>query len=85
MGRCIDCPEGWRVYQGRCYQVVHDQFISWVDARKNCLSKGADLINIPEDEENFNNFWIPFVNAMGLVNAEGGPFIDYTYVSFLVF
>ena len=39
----------------------------------------------PEDEENFNNFWIPFVNAMGLVNAEGGPFIDYTYVSFLVF
>ncbi len=83
MGYCIDCPKGWKVYKGRCYLLVHDENISWIEAQEKCERQGADLVNIPEDENNFYNFWIPFVSALGLVKIDGK--IEKTFVIFKFF
>ena len=62
------------------YLVVRNEEISWLDAQKKCQSQGADLINLPEGDVNFYNFWIPFVSSMGLIGLDGT--FDRTLVGF---
>ncbi|XP_072543838.1 lactose-binding lectin l-2-like [Salminus brasiliensis] len=44
------CPAGWVTYSRRCFKYV-GQEMSWVSAETHCLSLGANLVSIHNDNE----------------------------------
>ena len=62
-----DCPDGWLMYEGKCYGHPKDKKLSWADAESYCQSwsAGAHLASIRSAEEqkfvqvNFpGNIWL---------------------------
>merc|ERR1719206_1007540 len=62
-----DCPDGWLMYEGKCYGHPKDKKLSWADAESYCQSwsPGAHLASIRSAEEqkfvqvNFpGNIWL---------------------------
>ena len=48
------CPSGWTFSFGKCYYFSGNVTIPWNDAREQCLSQGAELMKINnQDEYNF--------------------------------
>ena len=47
---CIQCPAGWTVYFGHCYY-VNITPKSWSNALAWCLSQGADLMEVRNQNE----------------------------------
>ncbi|XP_036453450.1 lactose-binding lectin l-2-like isoform X2 [Colossoma macropomum] len=48
---CSPCPSGWVTYARRCFKYF-DQGITWVSAETHCLSLGANLVSIHNENEN---------------------------------
>jgi hypothetical protein len=45
--------------------------LNWLEARQQCLSQGADLINLEDpNDKNVFNFWIPFSNFFRLPSPD---------------
>ena len=40
------CPNGWRLFQGQCYQFNVNNPKTWTDARHYCEAQGSYLITI---------------------------------------
>ena len=62
-----DCPDGWLMYEGKCYGHPKDNKLSWADAESYCQSwsAGAHLASVHSAEEqkfvqeNFpQNIWL---------------------------
>ncbi|KAJ8011011.1 hypothetical protein DPEC_G00053770 [Dallia pectoralis] len=46
------CPPDWTQFQSKCYMLIKNQFQStWLDARKHCQIKGANLASIANRRE----------------------------------
>ena len=87
------CPSGWRKFDRHCYFLENNPIrrISWSEARKQCLDKGADLASIHSTaEQNFihntlwpsdGRIWIGLNDRRiekQMVWSDGSPF-DYSY------
>uniref|UniRef100_A0A3B3THT9 C-type lectin domain-containing protein n=1 Tax=Poecilia latipinna TaxID=48699 RepID=A0A3B3THT9_9TELE len=46
----ITCPSGWTPINSRCFLYVPND-MTWANAEKNCLSKGANLASVHNADE----------------------------------
>lgn len=44
------CPEGWQVFQGRCYYFVNEG-MTWPQAQSNCAMLGSMLVSVHSAQE----------------------------------
>ena len=51
VGSHLGCRQGWRGYQGNCYQVVERQSVSISESRDACRRLGGDLASIHNQEQ----------------------------------
>ncbi|XP_053358019.1 lactose-binding lectin l-2-like [Clarias gariepinus] len=47
---CLRCPAGWSLFKGRCFQYFGFR-TDWASAEKHCLTQGAHLISIHNEED----------------------------------
>ncbi|XP_073347649.1 macrophage mannose receptor 1-like [Pagrus major] len=41
------CPQNWKKFESRCYNIVNNQNVTWVEARTQCQNMGGNLASIP--------------------------------------
>ena len=46
----LQCPENWRKVNSRCYFLSTEEK-TWEDSRRDCQSRGADLVVIDSEQE----------------------------------
>ncbi|GLD69430.1 macrophage mannose receptor 1-like protein [Lates japonicus] len=44
------CPEGWEVFQGRCYSFVNED-MTWPQAQSNCAMMDSMLVSVHSAQE----------------------------------
>ncbi|KAK2815563.1 hypothetical protein Q5P01_026030 [Channa striata] len=72
------CPEGWEVFQGRCYYFVN-QPLSWPEAQSNCALLESMLASVHSPQE--YNFLQQFTNSNGNEEAWlGGFYLQYQWL-----
>ncbi|KAK2919505.1 hypothetical protein Q8A73_003876 [Channa argus] len=72
------CPDGWEVFQGRCYNFVN-QPMSWPEAQSNCALLESTLASVHSPQE--YNFLQQFTNMNGNDEAWlGGFYLQYQWL-----
>ncbi|XP_074486692.1 C-type lectin domain family 10 member A-like [Sebastes fasciatus] len=84
-GSSQQCPASWTLINSRCYFVSTEEK-TWMDSRKYCQSKDADLVVINSEEEqkslyrlNGNDglaYWIGLYDPTGSTGSTGWKWVD---------
>ncbi|XP_047434850.1 type-2 ice-structuring protein-like [Mugil cephalus] len=65
------CPEGWEVFQGRCYYFENED-MTWPQAQSNCAMMGSTLVSVHSPQE--YSFLQQLTNRAGNQKAWVGGF-----------
>ncbi|XP_014899453.1 macrophage mannose receptor 1-like isoform X2 [Poecilia latipinna] len=71
-----NCKDGWQKINSKCYKIISDKNLTWVDARKQCRDYGGNLASIPSRHEQVflvsemtktpnRDLWIGFQSSYG--------------------